>query len=336
MHLDRRRNPFFDHGDAEYFLAEQAGRPVGRIGAIVNHLHNQTHGDRVGFYGFFESVDDTAVARALFETAAAWLRDQGLDAMRGPASFSVNDECGLLVEGFDRPNTIMMPHNPPWYPALHEAAGLAPVRTMLAYQGGDPRRYLQAPERIGRAVEVGQHRFGITLRALRLAEFRSEVDRIKQLYNRCWEHNWGSVPMTDREIDHLAAQFRPVVVPELVPFAEKNGEPIGFGLALPDFNQVLSRHRSGRFLPAALHLLWALKTHRISRIRILLLGVLPEFRGKGVDAMLYHWIWTHAGPLGIRWGEAGWILEDNAQMNAGLVKMGFTVYKTYRMYERPL
>jgi len=334
--LSRTDNPFFDHGEAEYFVARLGATVVGRIAAVANRLHNETHGDRVGFYGFFESVDDPAVAAALFDAAAEWLRSRGFSTMRGPASFSVNDECGLLVEGFDTPNTIMMPHNPRYYPALHDGAGLAVAKTMVAFQGGDPERFVSPPPRIERAVALAKERYGVVVRSLDLGDFRGEVDRIKRLYNRCWEHNWGAIPMTDREIDHMAAQFRPVVDPTLVPIAEKDGEPVGFGLALPDFNQVLRRNRSGRLLPAALQLLWAAKRRKIYRARILLLGVLPEYRGKGVDAAIYHSIWINAGAHGMTWGEGGWVLEDNPAMKAGLVKLGMTPYKFYRMYERAL
>lgn len=309
---------------------------VGRIAAIANRLHNEVHGDTVGFFGFFESVADQAVADALFDAAAAWLRQRGFDRIRGPASFSVNDEYGLLVEGFEAPNTIMMPHNPPGYAALLEAAEFRGVKDLVAYQAGNNHRYTEPPERIVRAVELARERYGITVRSLRLADFQGEVERIKVLYNKCWQDNWGAVPMTDHEIDHLAAQFRPVVVPELVPFAERDGVPIGFGLALPDFNQVLHRNRRGAMFPAALRLLWSLKTHRIRRCRILLLGVLPEFRSKAVDAILYYWIWQRAAERKIFWGEAGWVLEDNPAMNQALVKLGMTRYKTYRVYERAL
>ncbi len=164
---------------------------------------------------------------------------------------------------------------------------------------------------------------GITIRPLNMKDFEGEVERIKELYNAAWEKNWGFVPMTEHEIDHLAEQFKPVVIPELVPIAEKDGKVIGFGIALPDLNVVFRRNRSGRMFPMILKLLWALKTRKIRRARILLLGVLPEYRGKGVDAMLYHWIWTKSGERGIYWGEAGWILEDNPAMNAGLEKMTF-------------
>ncbi len=332
--LNRAKNPFFEHAEADYFLAWRDGRVVGRIAAIANRLHNETHDDRVGFFGFLESIDDPEVPQALLDTAAAWCRERGFTTIRGPASFSVNDECGLLVQGFDRPNTIMMPHNPAYYPPLLEQAGLTGVKDLIAYEGGAPDHYVIPPERISRAVEIGQRRYRVTLRAIRLRDFTAEVERVKDLYNRCWENNWGAIPMTDHEIEHLAQQFRPVVVPELVPFAEIDGQPVGFGLTLPDFNEVLKTNRQGRMFPSALKLLWALKTRRMTRARILLLGVLPEHRGKGIDAMLYHWIWTKAGKLGMTWGEAGWILEDNSAMNAGLIKMGFHPYKTYRMYER--
>jgi GNAT superfamily N-acetyltransferase len=334
--LDRGKNPFFDHGEAEYFLAERGGEVVGRIAAIANRLHNETHGDQVGFFGFFEAVDDQQVADRLLEAAAGWLRERGFDTMRGPTSFSVNDEAGLLVDGFDAPPTVMMPHNPPYYQKLLLGAGLAPVRDLFAYQGGDRTftAYDPVPARLERAVEIMRQRMGITLRALDMRDFRSEVDRIKAIYNAAWEKNWGFVPMTDREIEHLAEQFRPVVVPDIIPMAEKDGKVVGFGLALPDLNVVFRGNRNGYLLPVLPKLLWWLKREKIRKARIPLLGILPEYRGRGLDAVLYHWIWTKAAEHGMYWGEAGWILEDNAAMRAGLEKMRFTVYKTYRLYDR--
>jgi GNAT superfamily N-acetyltransferase len=336
LHLSRDKNPFFEHGAAEYFLAEREGAAVGRIAAITNRLHNETHGDRVGFFGFFECIDDQAVADGLLEAAAGWLRDHGHDGLRGPASFSVNDECGLLVEGFGLPPTLMMPHNPPYYPGLLEGAGLSKAKDLWVYRAGSMDRYVPVPERLSRGTELIAKRMGVTLRALDMSDFAAEVERVQQIYNAAWELNWGFVPMTDAEIRHLAQQFKPVVIPELVPFAEKDGEIIGFGLAIPDLNQVLGSNRSGRLFPAALQVLWALWRRKIRRARIVLLGVLPEYRGKGIDAMLYHWIWTKARERQIYWGEAGWILEDNPAMNAALEKMTFSRYKTYRLYERPL
>lgn len=335
--LDRRKNPFFDHAAAEYFLAERDGRVLGRIAAIHNRLHNEVHGDHVGFFGFFETVQDPPVAGALLDAAADWCRARGLDTLRGPASFSTNDECGLLIDGFDTPNTIMMPHNPPWYAGLLEAAGFRKAMDLLVYEGGSLQGYVTPPDRLKRAIDLMQQRLGLTIRTLRLSEFRAEVELVKQLYNRCWERNWGFVPLTDREIDALADGFKPVVFPELIPFVEKDGEPIAFGLALPDLNEALRTNRNGRIFPALLKVFWWLRRRKFTRARILLLGVLPEYRGKGIDSMLYYHIWSTAGlRYGITWGEAGWILEDNPAINLGLQKMTFQRYKTYRMYDHPL
>jgi GNAT superfamily N-acetyltransferase len=336
MLLSRSKNPFFEHAEAEYFIAERDDETVGRIAAISNRLHNEIHSDRVGFFGFFESIDDQAVADALFAAAADWCRTRTHDVLRGPASFSVNDECGLLVDGFDTPPALMMPHNPRYYILLVERAGFSKAKDLWVYQGGSEQRYIPVPERLARGTELIRQRQGITLRALDMKDFEGEVERIKELYNSAWEKNWGFVPMTEHEIDHLAAQFKPVVIPEFVPMAEKDGKLIGFGIALPDLNVVFRRHRSGRLFPMILDLLWSLKMKRIRRARILLLGVHPDYHGKGIDAMLYHWIWTRAEKLRIYWGEAGWILEDNPAMNAGLEKMTFRVYKTYRLYDRKL
>jgi GNAT superfamily N-acetyltransferase len=241
-----------------------------------------------------------------------------------------------LVDGFQFPPALMMPHNPPYYVELVERAGFARARDLWVYQGGSEERYIPVPERLARGTELIRQRLGITIRPLDLARFDEEVEAIKRIYNVAWEKNWGFVPMTEREIDHLAEQFRPVVIPEFVPIAEKDGRIIGFGIALPDLNVVFRKNRSGYLLPVLPRLLWALKRRKIRRARILLLGVVPEYRGKAVDAMLYHWIWTRAERLGFTWGEAGWILEDNAAMNAGLEKMTFRVYKTYRLYQRAI
>jgi GNAT superfamily N-acetyltransferase len=334
--LSRTKNPFFEHAEAEYFLAERDGTVVGRIAAISNRLHNETHGDGVGFFGFFESIDEQAVADALFQAAADWCRALGHDTLRGPASFSVNDECGLLVDGFDTPPTLMMPHNPRYYVGLIERGGFTKAKDLWVYQGGRTEAYVPVPERLARATELIRQRQGITLRPLNMKDFEGEVERIKELYNSAWEKNWGFVPMTDHEIDHLAEQFKPVVIPELVPMAEKDGKLIGFGIVLPDLNVVFRSNRSGRLFPVIIRLLWALKMKKIRRARILLLGVVPAYQGKGIDAILYHWIWTKSGEQKIYWGEAGWILEDNPAMNAGLEKMTFRVYKTYRLYDKRL
>jgi len=323
------KNPFFQHAAAQYFLARRNGRPVGRIAAIKNDAHNRAHGDRVGFYGFFESIDDQAVANTLFDAAATWLRTAGFRVMRGPMSPSINDECGLLVAGFETPPTLMMPHNRAYYVALHDGYGFTKAKDLLAFQSTD----VQLPERIARAAQVIAQRKGITLRALNMKRFREEVELVKALYNRAWEKNWGFVPLTEAEIDHLAKQLKPIVVPDLVCFAERQGEVIGFAVALPDLNVALKHNPAGRIfgLPK---ILWYAR--RIHRLRILLLGTLKEYRMTGVDALMYHWIWTKGLAHGYTWGEGGWILEDNAPMVNAALALGFRPYKTYRIYDKPL
>ena len=328
--LSSRKNPFFRHAEAQYFVAQVGGRTLGRIAAIKNDAHNRVHNDRVGFYGFFESVNDQTLAHALFDTAAQWLRAKGCDTMRGPMSPSINDECGLLVQGFETPPTLMMPHNPPYYVTLHERYGFTKAKDLIAVERTSDRM----PERLVRGAKLVAERRGITLRALDMKRFAAEVELVKALYNQAWEKNWGFVPLTDAEIDHLAKQLKPVVVPELVCFAERAGKVIGFAVALPDMNVALKHNPSGRLFPGVLKVLW--HARRISRLRVLLLGVLPEYRGTAVDALMYHWIWEKGNAKGYTWGEGGWILEDNPAMLNGARQLGFVPYKTYRIYDKPL
>jgi hypothetical protein len=332
--LDRKKNPFFHRAEAEYFTAERrnggTAEVVGRIAAIQNRAHNEFHGDQVGFFGFFECVNDQAVADALFSAAAPWLRARGLDTMRGPASFSTNDECGLLVNGFDTPPTLLNPHNPPYYVDLLERAGFVKVIDMFQYQLRNP----QLPERLVRGARLLAERKKITLHQLDMRRWDEAIETIKAIYNSAWEKNWGFVPMADAEVDYLAAQLKPVVVPELVVFCKQDGKTIGFAAALPDLNVALKTNPSGRLFPGVLKILWAAR--KVTRIRIWALGLLQEYRMSGADALMYHWIWEKGYALGHRWAEAGWILEDNTAMNNGLLRMGFEPYKTLRFYDRPL
>lgn len=331
--LSKTNNPFFEHAEAEYFLAERRGEGdplVGRIAAIHNYAHNEFHDDRVGFYGFFESIDDQAVADALFEAAAAWLRHRGLTSMRGPVSFSTNDECGLVVDGVDTPPVILNPHNPAYYVGLTERAGFTKAKDLILYQSTTPT----LPERLMKGARLVAERKKLTVRHLDMKRFAEEVDRIKHIYNRAWEKNWGFVPMTDAEVDHLAKQLKPVVVPELVVFVERGDDLVGFAAAIPDMNVALKNNPSGRLFPGILKILWAAR--KITRVRILLLGLVKEFRKSGADALMIHWIWEHGRAKGYDWAESGWILEDNAPMNNAMRRVGFDPYKTLRLYDRPL
>ncbi|HUK21233.1 MAG TPA: hypothetical protein VLV45_06715 [Gemmatimonadales bacterium] len=329
--LSPKKNPFFEHAEVQCFLARQDGKVVGRIAAIKNDAHNKEHHDRVGFYGFFECADqDQTVANALFDRAAVWLKQRGFDTMRGPMNPSINDDCGLLVNGFDTPPVLMMPHNPEGYVTLHEHYGFKKAKDLIAFQSTNHG----VPERLTRAAKVLADRKGITLRSLDMKRFDHEVELIKQLYNDVWEKNWGFIPLTDKEIEHLAKQLKPVVVPDLVVFAEREGKVIGFGVALPDLNVALKKNPSGRLFPGILRILW--NARHLTRLRVLLLGVLKEYRQTGVDALMYHHIWERGTAKGYHWAEAGWILEDNAAMVNASTRLGFVPYKTYRVYDKPL
>jgi GNAT superfamily N-acetyltransferase len=328
--LDPARNPFFRHAERQLFLARRDGRVVGRVAAILDRAHEATHADGAGFFGFLECEDDEEAAGALFDAAAAWLRARGRTRLRGPFSPSINDEAGLLVDGFGTPSVIMMPHNPAYYPRLVEAHGFVKVKDLLAFESTGTA----LPERLVRATDVVERRYGVRTRPIAMPRFREEVAVVKRLFNAGWQRNWGAVALDDAEIARLAAQLRPIVVPELVVFAETGGEAIGFAAAIPDLSVALRANPSGRLFPGLLKVLWA--SRRITRLRVLLLGVLPEWHGRGVDALLYRRVWENGRARGFDWAEAGWVLDDNHAMINGLERMGFRVYKTYRVYERPL
>jgi GNAT superfamily N-acetyltransferase len=329
--LDRDRHPFHRHAEVEYFLARRGGEPVGRVAAIVNHLHNEFHEERTGFFGFFEVLEDAEAAAALLESAAAWLRGRGMDRMRGPTSFSTNEEVGVLVEGFDAPPTVLMTHNPPYYGSLLERAGLRKEKDLLAYwhQGGQPtERLLRGSERIAA-------RAGVRIRTLDLKRFREEVELIQEIYNSAWARNWGFVPMTEAEIAFMARELRPVVDPDLCLFAEVEGKAVGFSLALPDVNQALRKLPSGRLLPFGwLRLLRELR--RIRVFRVITLGLRPGYQHSGIGAGLYLRTWSEGLRKGYQGAEASWILQDNLEMVQAIEKMGWKEYKRYRIYERPL
>lgn len=330
--LDRTQHPFYEHGDAQLFLAFQNGTPVGRIAAIENRLHNEFHRDRVGFFGFFESIAERDVVHALVEAAGDWCRARGLTALRGPASYSTNETCGLLVDGFEDPPAVLMPYNPPYYEPLLERCGLRKAKDLLAHTI-DTRNF--QIERLNRTLERALARNGdVQIRNVEMRRFTDEVRLIREIYNAAWEKNWGFVPMTDTEIEKLARDLKPVIDPKLVYIGLVNGEAAGFALALPDVNQAI-RHANGHLWPFGLvKILWNMRS--IDRIRIVALGLRPQYRRTGLDGLFYREFFRVADAQGMPAGESSWILEDNHAMRRALSKTGFHVYKTYRMYEKSL
>jgi hypothetical protein len=326
--IDKKKNPFYTHADMELFLAERGGEIVGRIGAIVNHNHNKEHAENIGFFGFFESINDQAVANALFDAAKKYLQSKGVSAMRGPANPSVNDEYGLLVDGFDSSPTVLMPYNPSYYATLLERYGFRKLKDLYAYLLSQDTVY---SERFVRFNEIVKQREDLTFRSLDMKHFKEEVNRIKVLYNKAWSRNWGAVPMTDAEFDALATDLKPVVVPELIIIAEAKGKPIGFALSLPDINVALKYNKNGGLLGGLYHL-YTKKKH-IDLVRIIVLGVIPEQLKTGAAGVLFYETAVRAKKLGYHYGEASWVLEDNIMMNRAAEMMNGKRYKTYRIYE---
>jgi hypothetical protein len=334
--FDPKHNAFYQHADVRLFLARRDGRTVGRISAQVDSEHNRYHNERTGFFGFFECEDDPEAARALLDAAAGWLREQAMERIRGPLSFSVNGEIGFLVEGFDSQPLPLMPYTQPYYLSLVEACGFAKVKDVLAWRwerqpvpDGPPRRMVNAL----------RARPGVTVRRARMKDFRAEVATILSLYNDAWSENWGFVPATTAEADEMAKDLKLVADPRIVPFVEVDGVPAGVALAVPDFNWAM-QPLNGRLFPLGwARFLWRLKVRRPESGRLLLLGIKKEFRTReyaGLAYVLCDEIYHGAREAGFKWAEFSWTLEDNGLINNVIRKVGAQHYKTYRLYEKPL
>jgi GNAT superfamily N-acetyltransferase len=336
-HIDPAKNPFFEHADVQFFLAWRDGRVVGRISAHVDHNLNAFQDNSWGLFGFFECEDDPEAARALVDTAEAWLRERGRDRMVGPMDFTTNDECGLLIEGHERPPIILCPWQHPYYQRLlEEDCGLAKAMDLLMWELriSDKRRVHQAIWDMADAVEP---KHGIVVRSFRKRDLQEEVTKFLEVYNAAWERNWGFVPLTEKEVRHYAKQLKPVLDENWAMVAERKdtGEVVGAALTLPDFNQVLAKVKDGRLLPFGW--LAALRNRKkIDRVRVFALGVKPEYQHTGVAARMYQMHFEAAERTPQSWGEMGWILETNRGMNRAMEGMGGRVVRRYRVYEREL
>lgn len=315
------------------WMAYVGGRAVGRIGACIDKTFDELHGERWCWVGFFDCVDDAGVAAPLFDAAAAWGRSQGADTCVGPASFTLNDECGLLVENFEDPPTILTTENPPYYERLWTGAGWEQAMDLWAWEGTPAGVGLS--ERQRRVLDRVQERAGVSVRTARMKDFDAEVARIFEVYNAAWVKNWGFSPMSQAEVHHLAKQVKPLVDPNLVLLAEnREGETVGVAIVLPDANEAMRKVRSGRLLPTGwYHLLRGM--HKPTRARVFALGIKPEYQSRALGPLLYSRIIDNARAASITWGEASWILATNDEMNSAIEAMGGRRYKTWRMYQRP-
>jgi GNAT superfamily N-acetyltransferase len=334
LFLTRRLNAYFKHGEAEYFLARRHGRLVGRVTAQIDHTFNEFHHSRWGMFGFLEFEDDQEVLDALLATAADWLRARGCERMVGPMDFQMNDESGVVVEGFDREPMIKQPWHPPYYQQRCEAAGLDKAMDLFQWELSVTDRDRILPI-LPELAERARSKHGIRIRRMSRRHLRRDLDEFAKVYNAAWSGNWGFVPYTKDDLDAYALDLQLAYDRDWFMIAENDHETVAVAITIPDLNQVL-RKMNGRVLPLGW---WHFLNRRriIDRLRVGFLGVLPEYQHTGAAAALYMEHFDTAARTGPTWwGEAGWILETNRAMNRGLEAMGGRIVKRYRVYERLL
>lgn len=327
--------PFYEYGTLQLFLAYKNDELVGRIGASLNPLYEQHHEKNVGFFGFFECINDQEVANELFKAADEWLRSKGMTKVHGPTSPSSTYEYGLLVEGFDDSPRIMMVYNPPYYQQLIENYGFQKVKQLYAYKM--TAEGVMANEKLRRGVEIAKKRYNIRIQPIDIPNLKEEVKKIKYVYNEAWENNWGHVPFTEREIDMIAYSIKPVADRSLIFFTYINEELAGLVVAVRDINYIIKKIDGKLFPFGWYHLLFNKKLrNQIEWMRVILLGLLPKYRGKAIDAVMYYELIRASLELGCKYGEGSWILEDNEMMNRGMEAVNGEIYKRYNVYERNL
>jgi ribosomal protein S18 acetylase RimI-like enzyme len=334
--LDEAKNPFWKHAKRRLFLARRDGNVVGRIAAIVDDEHNRVHGEKTGFFGFFESENDREVAVALFGAAEAAVRSMlpGCDRLRGPANPSLNDEVGALVPAESDPGLpfLMMTYNPAYYLDLFADAGYAKEKDLVAILAPVGDVSFKRLVRLSEAVRKREK--GLVVRTIRMNRFDEDLAIVKSIYNAAWEKNWGFVPMTSDEIDAMAKKLKPILHPQYILFVEIDGKTVGFSLALPDFNQVLVK-MGGSLFPFG-WLKFFTEKRKIDRVRVMALGVLPEYRRRGIDAILYYESAREGIRIGHKWAEFSWMLEDNLEILKPLEVFGGRIYRRYRLVAKRL
>ncbi|TNF63275.1 MAG: hypothetical protein EP303_02870 [Deltaproteobacteria bacterium] len=334
--LTPEKNPFFEHAEVALFTAWKDGNPVGRISAQIDHEHLRIHEDNVGFFGFFDTIDDQEVASALVAAAEEWLAARGMTVMRGPLSLSINEETGMLVEGFESPPTIMSPHHRWYQGALAEGAGLQKVKDCYGWSYD----VVPAPPRVQKAWDTINSLPEVRFRSVRPRMLKKEVHDILDVFNDAWQHNWGFVPATDAEAKKMAADLQLILDKELSFFAEIDGQPVAICVCLPNLNDAIF-DLNGKLSPVNIaKLLWRLKIRRPKSARLMLLGIRTEFRGKKRYAPLALAVIGELVRRGLKqgyeWAELGWTLEDNRLINTAIQSMGAKIYKRYRLFEKPI
>ncbi len=322
-------SPHQRNGLMTAFLAFRKNKIVGRIAAIINSRHDSFYGLKVGFFGFFDFTEDLEVASCLFNSACKFLRAKGYSTVEGPFNPSINDECGLLVEGFDKAPMIMMPYNPPYYASIYEKIGLKTQRNLLAFYISTK---LDVPTRIVKIAERTRKKSELTLRCINLEDLTNDLNTIMSIYNSTLDRNSNFIPISQEELAYVAKDLKSIIDPPLVLFAEKDGVPVGFSLSLPNINEFLRKTKAWPRVLRPLNLLWSLLTGRPKEIRVIALGVTPKYRKTGLAALLYAETLIRSSAK-YRGGELSWIEDNNEEIIKGAILMGAEKYKTYRLYQ---
>lgn len=327
--LNRNKNPFFEHAKMELYLALRENEIVGRIAGIIDFNHNEFHSEKVVFFGLYESINDLEVAKNLLDTVAVWGKEQGMEILRGPMNLSMNDECAFLLEGFDSPPMIMMPYNPPYYLDLMEQYGMEKAKDLYAFY---MRADHQVPDKVRSTLEKAEKELSVSLRTADMKNLDKEAEKIKYVYNHGWEKNWGFVPWTEKEMDHMVEKMKLLADPDIVILAEDKGKPVGFAFGLPNYNEVIKKI-NGRLFPFGF-ITFLRGKKKIKSVRALVFGILKEYRLTGLSYLIYNALTKNALNKGYEWGETSWQLEDNEPVNRLVMSLGGKLYKKYRIFEK--
>ncbi len=335
--LSPKRNPFFKRAEVVLFTATKNGKIVGRCSAQIDHEHLRVWKDDTGFFGFFDTIDDEEVGKALISAAETWLRDRGMKRMRGPLSLYVNEEIGILVDGFDTPPSLMMGHSRPYQGRICEAAGLTKEKDLFCWKYGAEMEF---PPRILKAWEGIKALPEVRLRSVNVKSMQSETEAIMDIYNDAWTGKWGYVPALPDEVAKVAQDLKLIIDEDLAFMAEIDGKIAGMCIMLPNINEAI-RDLNGKLFPTGLFkLLYRLKVKHPKSTRLMMLGIKSQYRGVkkygGLSAAMYVEVAKRGRAKGYEWGELSWTREDDGPINVGIKAMGAKVYKTYRVYEKPI
>jgi len=326
---NQEKNPFYKHAQMQRFLAYKGNEIVGRIAAIIDDNYVEFQKDSAGFFGFFEAIDDIDVARGLFESAKNWIKERKMKRMIGPMNPSTNHILGVLIDSFDRPPFVQMNYNMPYYIDLYEKSGLTKEKDLYCYI---METSLKLSDKILRVAELAKKRNRITIRSFNMKKFDREVKIAREIYNQAWSKNWGFVPWTEEEFDHMAEDLKLIAIPELALFAYIDDEPVGVSIPLPDINEILIK-MNGRVLPTGLFKL-ILGKNKVKYLRIAILGVKHDYQNKGIDAIFVAETYKRGEAMGFSGGEISWVYEDNMPLRNLVENWGAKHYRTYRVYRK--